>query len=183
MQNRKRAVYEGLFWLGLVFAGFVLSYQFDKPVPGYRYGATGWARAVLTMIAVFALIQTAWGLLFERERRFSEDEQPVSAAYSNLLTIIVYKVKRFFPFIVPIGYVFLLPRAGFYVLTPVFVSFYMYLLGERSFIHLLLTMFLVVGGVYLIFTRLLFVPLPVGNWPGCYELNCMLVNALSVGRH
>jgi hypothetical protein len=47
----------------------------------------------------------------------------------------------------------------------------MYLLGERRAIHLVGTTLLIYFLCILIFTVLLYVPLPVGNWPGFYEIN------------
>ena len=40
-------------WLGLAGAAWLLTYQFDRPVQGYRFGATGWPRTILVLIAYF----------------------------------------------------------------------------------------------------------------------------------
>lgn len=85
-------------------------------------------------------------------------------------------LKRAATFGVPLAYLFLMPRMGFYVITPLFLIGYMILLGERRFRVLLGTTLLIYGLTILIFTALLFVPLPVGNWPGFYEVNALFVS-------
>ena len=183
MRNINREIYQCLLWLALGSVGFLLSYQFNVPISGYRYGATGWPRVVFGIMVFFALMQLICGLFSERAKGSVEvkEELPIGSSESN--HIILSKAKRLISFSLPILYVFLLPRAGFYVLTPFFVGLYMFVLGERRILHLVITVLLVLGTIYLIFTWLLFVPFPVGNWPFCYELNCMLVSALSGGSH
>jgi hypothetical protein len=68
-----------------------------------------------------------------------------------------------------------MPRAGFYIVTPLFIGGYMALLGERRWVHLVGTTILIYVLSLIVFTRLLYVPLPVGTWPGFYDINSFFV--------
>ena len=38
-------------WVSLVFICFIYSFEFDKDIEIYKFGAAGWPRAVLGMLA------------------------------------------------------------------------------------------------------------------------------------
>ncbi|MBC8441063.1 MAG: tripartite tricarboxylate transporter TctB family protein [Deltaproteobacteria bacterium] len=59
-------------------------------------------------------------------------------------------------------YLGLLPVIGFLVLTPVMMIAFMYLLGERSKAWIFSIPFVLTLGIVLVFTKLMYVPLPRG---------------------
>ncbi len=59
-------------------------------------------------------------------------------------------------------YLGLLPVIGFLVLTPVMMIAFMYLLGERSKFWIFSIPFVLTLGIVLVFTKLMYVPLPRG---------------------
>jgi hypothetical protein len=67
---------------------------------------------------------------------------------------------------------------GFYIITPLLIAGYMMLLGERRLVHLLGTTLFIYALTIGIFLKLLFVPLPVGNWPGFYNINSLFVSLI-----
>ena len=83
----------------------------------------------------------------------------------------------------PLAYACLIPRAGFYATTPVFVALYLLLLGERRPLVLVGVSLLVFALVSLVFVMLFYTALPTGTWPGFYELQQRLPGArpLSAG--
>ncbi len=60
------------------------------------------------------------------------------------------------------GYLILLPYVGFLVLTPFQMIAFMYLLGERSKIWIFSLPFVLTIGIVLLFTKVMYVPLPRG---------------------
>ncbi|MBT7049380.1 MAG: tripartite tricarboxylate transporter TctB family protein [Desulfobacula sp.] len=60
-------------------------------------------------------------------------------------------------------YLALLPLVGFLVLTPVMMIAFMYLLGEKSKTWIFSIPFVLTIGVVLVFTKLMYVPLPRGT--------------------
>lgn len=60
------------------------------------------------------------------------------------------------------GYLILLPYVGFLVLTPFQMIAFMYLLGERKKIWIFTIPFIITIGIVLLFTKVMYVPLPRG---------------------
>ena len=80
-------------------------------------------------------------------------------------------IKLVVAFGLPLLFVFLLPRTGFYLTTPFFLLAYLMLLGERRPLVLIGVTLLIYVLINLIFTSLLFVALPTGTWPGFYDFS------------
>ncbi|MGI9435081.1 MAG: tripartite tricarboxylate transporter TctB family protein, partial [Geminicoccaceae bacterium] len=74
-------------------------------------------------------------------------------------------------FLIPLVYAWLLPRTGFYLTTPLFLITYLLYVGERRWLVILGATIVIFAVVNLIFTKLFYVALPVGNWPGFYDVN------------
>ncbi|MFQ5882133.1 MAG: tripartite tricarboxylate transporter TctB family protein [Candidatus Methylomirabilales bacterium] len=160
-------------WLGLAAVAYGLTYQFDEPLDLYRFGAAGWPRVVIVLLALCALANLALEVRGQWQKRAAptagrEREEGTAAFLRGDLPT---HVKRLATFSIPLLYVYLIPRMGFYVATPLFVACYMSLLGERRFPYLLGASLLIYALMVLLFTKLLFVGLPVGNWPGFYAFN------------
>jgi hypothetical protein len=79
-------------------------------------------------------------------------------------------------FIWPLVYLWLLPRTGYYATTPFFIAGYMLIFGQRRWRRILAVTAGIYAALLLVFTKLLFVPLPTGNWPLFYDFsNAFLV--------
>ncbi|MEM9442992.1 MAG: tripartite tricarboxylate transporter TctB family protein, partial [Pseudomonadota bacterium] len=78
-------------------------------------------------------------------------------------------------FVIPLIYAWLLPRTGFYLTTPVFLIVFLLYVGERRWYVVVLTTAIITALVFLIFAKLFYVALPVGNWPGFYDVNNWLL--------
>ena len=162
-------------WLVLAGGGYLLSFDFDDPVSGYRFGATGWPRTIILLIALVAL-----GQFVIRMAHASQDAQAESppAFWAQFFQSGAREnVKLVLAFALPVLYVALLRGTGFYFTTPLFLMAYLYLLGERRWPALFGVAFFIYGLMVLIFTTLLYVPLPVGNWPVFYDINNWLLEA------
>jgi hypothetical protein len=170
-------IFEGLIWITIACVAFALTYQFDEPLMQYRYGASGWPRTLILAIVLFAVVQALWSVFVSRgkgvvdtgEAQVSDTLPTGSAAGASTY------LKRIGAFVIPLFYLFLMPRAGFYIVTPLFIAGYMALLGERRWVHLVGTTLLIYVLSLIVFTKLLYVPLPVGNWPGFYDINSLFV--------
>ena len=79
----------------------------------------------------------------------------------------------------PFVYLALLPRTGYFATTPLFLVAYMLVFRERSLKYMLATAALLYLGSLAIFSKLLFVPLPTGNWPGFYDFSNWLLKILN----
>ncbi len=163
-------------WVGLALIAYNITFVFDKPIESYRYGATGWPRFVLIAIAVGATAQLIFRCM-NWEHAASEDEASTEGASAlwppNFRMLAI--------FILPMLYLWLLPRTGFYLTTPFFIVTYMIVLGVYSWKPLVSVTAIVYGLILLIFTRLFYVALPVGNWQPFYDINNAIIVTVRTG--
>ena len=177
MRRSSSEIFEGLVWITIACVAFVLTFKFNDPLAHYRYGASGWPRTLILGIVIFAVINAFWSIfLSRRQGAVVAGEAPSSdTSHSHSTTGASVHLKRLGSFAIPLVYLFLMPRAGFYILTPLFIAGYMALLGERRWLHLVGTTLLIYALSLVVFVKLLYVPLPVGNWPGFYDVNSFFV--------
>lgn len=153
-------------WLVVAGAAFGFSLQFDRNIEMYRFGAAGWPRVIILLIALGALGQ------FVQDLRAAEDTRPRESGYFDRFSDHGrhFILRMGLTLVLPIIYAALLQGMGYYFLTPFFLAGYLYLTGERRVTALILVPLFIYGTVTLIFTRLLYVGLPIGYWPGFYDL-------------
>ena len=96
------------------------------------------------------------------------------AAYSGLDA----RLRIVATFTLPLLYLVALPRTGYFVTTPLFLVAYMLAFRERNLKYMLATTAGLYAGSLAIFSKLLFVPLPTGNWPGFYDFSNWLLEIL-----
>jgi hypothetical protein len=75
----------------------------------------------------------------------------------------------------PLVYAALLQGMGYYALTPFFLAGYLYVTGVRRAAPLILVPLVLYGAVTVLFTRVLYVGLPTGYWPGFYDFGNWVV--------
>jgi len=170
-------ILEWAVWIALALIAYNITYVFDKPIEGYRYGATGWPRAVLIAIMAGATLQLIFKY-FRWEADSEEEQTPSDAETSGRLSQALGMVGIF---AVPFIYLWLLPRTGFYLTTPFFIVAYMAVLNVRSWKPFVFVTATVYGLLLLIFTRLFYVSLPVGSWQPFYDINNAIIVAVRTG--
>ncbi len=177
MRKSSSEIFEGLVWITIACVAFVLTYEFNEPLAHYRYGASGWPRTLILGIVIFAVINALWSFFLARRQGAADaGEAPLSdKPLSRSTTGASVHLKRLGSFVVPLLYLFLMPRAGFYIVTPLFIAGYMFLLGERRLVNLVGATLFIYFLCLVIFTKLLYVPLPVGTLPGFYDVNSFFV--------
>ena len=192
-------------WLALAVGMWIYSYRFDGEFPAYLWGPVSWPRAVLAAIVVLALAQLALRTVFApgselsgedsgaggndgtREggpgpRRDADGERDTNLAleddWNEAQSGPDARLRILATFTLPLLYLLLLPRTGYFVTTPLFLVAYMAAFRERSLKYMLATTALLYVGSLAIFSKLLFVPLPTGNWPGFYDFSNWLLERL-----
>lgn len=157
-------ILELAFWLALALVAFGLSFQFSDEIGTYQWGAASWPRAVVLLMAVTALVHAFFRLRGQRDEATSDDQEDGGGLVASLGL-----------FILPLVYVWLLPRTGFYLTTPLFLIAFLLYVGERRWPVILITTAIITALVFLVFAKLFYVALPVGNWPGFYDVNNWLL--------
>jgi hypothetical protein len=182
MKTRRSIILQLLIWVALGSVAYGLTYRFDNHLENYRYGAASWPRVIILAMIVFALIQTILDLVELGRREPSGDVVTGGAAditAEKTTSGVAIHLKRLATFGVPLLFLFMIPRMGYYVSAPFFITAFMLLLGEKRLKHLIGTSLLIYGVTLFVFTKLLFVPLPEGTWPGFYEVNSWIIVLLT----
>ena len=192
-------------WLVLAAGMWIYSYRFDGDFPAYLWGPVSWPRAVLAAIVVLALVQLVLRTVLASRRGSSaasadtqrDDDSNDDARGSrhdargagagglelqeewrDAQSGTDARLRIFATFTLPLLYLLLLPRTGYFITTPLFLIAYMVAFREHSVKYMLVTAALLYLGSLAIFSKLLFVPLPTGNWPGFYDFSNWLLEIL-----
>jgi hypothetical protein len=161
------------FWFVFTGIAFAMTFDFDREIEMYRYGAAGWPRIVVAIVFLAALGQLLQSL-FQKETDASQSG--VSAIAEERHDPI--GLQMWLIMLTPVAYAFFIEELGYYALTPVFLIAYLYQTGERRLKWLLslsLGIFLVLT---ILFTKFLYVGLPTGNIPGFYDFGSWIVQIL-----
>lgn len=163
-------------WLAIAAGMWFYSMQFDADLEAYRFGPVSWPRGIMILIALVALIH-----FFHQKAKLGK-AVPVASAAADPGTAAREAdtwLRVGATFALPLAYLWFMPRAGFFITTPVFLALYMFVFRERSFKYVLLTTAGIYFVVLAVFSKLLFVPLPTGNWPGFYDFSNWLLELIS----
>jgi hypothetical protein len=153
-------------WLTLALVAFALSFQFSSEPGTYKWGAASWPRAVVLLMAVTAIVHAAV--------RYQEADRQATGGDDETRTLLA----SIGLFLIPLVYVWLLPRTGFYLTTPFFLIALLLYAGERRIGAIAATTAIIVFCIYLVFAKLFYVALPIGNWPVFYDINNWLLIAI-----
>lgn len=138
--------------------GVVLFFLFLLP-EAYRLGGTrrfGEVGSGLWPILILTLgVLLAFGQFLEGFRRYRGKDRPVSLPVGKATRAVIASG-------IVLAYLILIPWTGFFVATPAFVAAFMYGLGERRGILLLIAPLLVTVGIFMAFVKFIFIPLPRG---------------------
>lgn len=163
------------FWLLLAALAWYFSYEFSREVQMYRFGAAGWPRLIIVLVVFAAIGQLFYEWQTARNPDVSEADLPPTMwdRISDMGTAPVVRMGLLL--LLPICYALLLQNTGFYLTTPVFLTAYLFVSGERRWGRVILIPLVISGAVTVLFTRYLYMSLPVGYWPGFYDFSNWLV--------
>ncbi|MBU1207812.1 MAG: tripartite tricarboxylate transporter TctB family protein [Proteobacteria bacterium] len=172
-QEKRRLWLEVCVWLAIGISAYAITFQFDDPIQGYRWGATAWPRAIIMGLLAIAILQFVVAM---RKTAVTKRPNAGEAAQAQRQTPEDKPVlKVALSFVLPLFYLLLLPRTGFYLTTPVFLLAYLFLLGERRWTRLIQVTAIIYAIMIIVFTTIFYVPLPVGYWPLFYDTNNWLL--------
>jgi hypothetical protein len=140
---------------------FILTLQI-KAVAGYeKMGPAFWPRFTLAGMMVLSAVIILRSLIMKpgNDQNNGKDEgsRTKTEKFSQLIHVF-YCAAILFCFILAMNYLGFVPTA--FVATAVLI----YFLGERKIWLVLLVSFGLVAGIYLLFARLMYVPMPRGVW-------------------
>jgi hypothetical protein len=169
---------EMMGWLALALFFYILTFGFADEVGSFAWGAASWPRGVIFVIAISAVFQ--FYLQLKRAHRlqsFAPSSEEMASEDSSNEPPVDYR-RALGVFLMPLVYLLALPRIGFYIATPVFLAGFIYYLGERRWGLILAVTLFIYGLVNLVFTKLFYVALPTGIWPGFYDFSNWFITAI-----
>lgn len=173
-----RTAAEWLIWVGLAAVAYTQTANFDQAIAEYSFGATGWPRTICLAIVIGATVQFASVLRRARAAPLAASGAGESVSDSGFGAGVGTQLACMG---LPLVYLFSMPTLGFFVTTPVFIVALLVLLQVRSWRVMLGVTGVVCGLILLVFTRLFYVALPVGNVEPFYGINNVIVQLARVG--
>ena len=172
LSERLKACVECVAWL--VFAGaiyfFSLGFRTGGLGGGYQLGPEFWVDLVIGLMVISAFANLGIRLVALRDVQTGLQEEMQSASATPPVTIgKIIQIAAMF--IIPLLFVWLVTRIGFYLSLPLFIIGVLLALGERRLLPIAAMTTVVSAALFLFFTTLLYVPLPLGNIEMFYEIN------------
>ena len=156
----RRSRVEAVVWLALAIAAFIVTFEFDGPLPTFEFGAAFWPRVVIAGVIVSAgVLLVSSYFVGARESEAVIDERTTDALSEDAARV---TRKTLAIFAIPLVYVYAIHQVGFLLVTPIFLLGYMYLLGVRGWVTLIAVTVGFYGAIVLIFVKLIYTPLPQG---------------------
>ena len=190
LSNSRRQLLEWLIWSGIVALAITQTSNFDQELADYAFGANGWPLAICAAIFIGATLQLAFVLLRRWRRQFlpstdaaesteTRDTPPDQSESGQSTKRPVLQLAAIF--ILPFVFLILTPRIGFYITAPIFILALLYVMEVRSLVAFALVTATAYGVALLIFTRFLYVALPVGRIQPFYDINNAIVVLVRTG--
>lgn len=156
----------GLLLLALAAFYYYSTRDLPPPTPTENLGAAFFPRLLAIFLALLALLLVVGGLV-PRGGAAPQGKRPALAGGEGLGEDAPTGEEISHTFLLgTMGlstlYVILLPLAGYLILTPLFLLAVIRFLGKRSWIQNVATALLLTAALYLLFARVLGVPLPAG---------------------
>lgn len=172
---------ETAIWLGLAAFLYYYSFEFERSIEIYKFGASAWPRAIIIFMVVAAL----GNLYYHWLRGDTAQSQSIGGTSGNSEeqsetigrgeTSTAYYVRVGLMLILPFVYAYLMDSLGFFALTPFFIAAVMILMGERRPLWIIGFTILIYVIILFLFARLLNANLPVGTVHPFYDFSNWLL--------
>lgn len=159
---KSRDVVEYVAWLAVAAIFYVLSFSFAGSGDTQTLAAEFWPRLFSLILMIVATVHLARGM-----GEVDEPEEASPSLFSSLRL-----------FVVPILFVILIPRIGFYPAAVLFLFAQLLVLGERRPVVLGATTLGIAAAIFFVFTTLFYVAVPMGTWPFFNTMNGAFVTLL-----
>ena len=167
-------IFEAFFWLLIAVIFFAVSFSFNQPIEIYKFGATGWPRVILFLMALVSL-----GNFYQAYSKGSKAQEGRVGAKENDEPIEYTSTGQYFKtgmvLVLPLLYALSLKPVGFYSGTPIFIALIMVAWGERRVRFILTNTILIYAILIGLFMLVLNAPLPQGNMSPFYDISAFML--------
>ena len=163
--------FEVAVWIAFAAFAYAMTFTFDREIEMYKFGAAWWPRVVIGLIVIAAVGQLLQDLKAGQPEGHQDTGEFVKSSQHGLQ----FYVRMGITLALPIVYASLLNGTGYYFTTPLFLAAYLYMTGVRQVQPLIVVPLVIYVVVTFVFTRILYVGLPTGYWPGFYDFSNWLI--------
>ena len=167
-------IFEAVFWLLISVIFFLVSFSFNQPIEIYKFGATGWPRVILFLMALVCL-----GNFYYAYSKGSKAQEGRVGAKENDEPIEYTSIGQYFKtgmvLMLPLVYALSLKPVGFYSGTPIFIALIMIAWGERRVRFIFINTILIYAILIVLFMLVLNAPLPQGNMSPFYDISAFML--------
>ena len=161
--SKIKSIVPSVLWIVFGAVGVFMTLDYMGPLPSFELGAAFWPQTILAGIILVSAFQIIFTLIFgvhsgqenigsladtDSKNLNEQVGESSSSTRSKMLAI----------FLLPLVYVYGMHQFGFFMVTPIFLPLYMYVMGVREIKKL----FFVSAGVYasiiFLFTSVIFIP-------------------------
>ena len=173
---------EAAIWASIAIIFFVFSFEFNQGIEIYKFGATGWPRAVILMLVLVVIgnvfHQRTHGSSAQEGRVGVTDDEldGVDKSMSSILNIVAFVF-------LPLIYAWSLKPVGFYAATPIFAALVIILLGERRIKWIIGISALIYAILIGLFMVVLNAPLPQGTVSPFYDYSAFMLRMNNQLQH
>ncbi len=176
-KKRINLLIEWLFWCGFVALLWAQTGAFSEIIAEYKFGASGWPKGVLIGLLIGATGQALVGYMELGKLGGKSASAPIDSEPKRKIR----RHQQILIFVLPLFYLWLMHRIGFFVATPLFIMAYLRVLEVKAWRYLLGVTGVVYLFVLFVFVRLFYVALPVGAWPTFYDINNQIISIVRIG--
>ena len=173
-KHRTTDVIEAVIWLVIAIVFFAVSFEFNQPIEIYKFGATGWPRVILALMAV-----VAFGNFYHSYKKGAQAQTGRVGANEEAEAVEYKSFSQYLQtgwlLILPLFYAISLKPVGFYCGTPFFIALIMVAWGERRIAYILYSTLIIYGLLLLLFMVVLNAPLPQGNMSPFYDVSAFIL--------
>ena len=179
---QKTHIIEAASWIAIIAILYAFSFEFDKEIEIYKFGASGWPRSILALFCL-VVVGNIWyqynhGSMIQAGRVGISDDDISEAdrSLSSWITISAFITA-------PLLYAWSLKPIGFYSATPFFILAIIMLLGERRPKWIVGITSLIYGILITLFLLILNAPLPQGTVSPFYDFSAFMLRISNQIQH
>ena len=165
--SKIKHVAPSILWIVFGAVGVFMTLDYMGPLPSFELGAAFWPQTILVgiiLVSAFQIIFTFMlGTHSDSENVGSltdTDTQNLNEQVGEVSS--VSRSKMLAIFVLPLIYVYGMHQFGFFLVTPLFLPLYMYVMGVKEVKKLFFVSTGVYASIIFLFVNLVFTPLPQG---------------------
>ena len=165
--SKIKSIAPSVLWIIFGAVGVFMTLDYMGPLPSFELGAAFWPQTILAGIILVSAFQIFSTLIFGIHSSQENIDSLADTDTQNLNEKVgessnSTRSKMLAIFGLPLVYVYGMHQFGFFLVTPLFLPLYMYVMGVKEVKKLFFVSTGVYASIIFLFVNLVFTPLPQG---------------------